>query len=361
MLEQSARVIKFLFYVRHNLLPLIAFIGQQNLQMPPRPSSSHSQGMPTQQQSIPPPPNSNAPQMPDGSQMPPQGAMPPYQGGPGQPPPHGSMQQHGSYPKMGPYPPQSQYSQGNYSPRAQYPGYGQHPPMPPNSQSQYRPPMQNHVNPQYPPYHWAPPPQQQQQNQGGNPAVMTNHIAGPQGKNIGPPQSQSPQLQGPGTPQNKQQPSGPPNQQQQQQQGQPGPGSSPRQLNYLKQHLQHKGGYQQGGSTPPPQGFGNGPGIPHSAMGPPSHSHMGPPTSAMPPPGAPLVEGMPMHHPEDNGMQQASHQATSLITTGPDGAPLDEASQQSTLSNTSIGELMEIIILHNNQLYFFSVRRRINS
>jgi hypothetical protein len=52
-----------------------------------------------------------------------------------------------------------------------------------------------------------------------------------------------------------------------------------------------------------------------------------------------------MHHPEgmmpqDNGMPpQASHQATSLITTGPDGTPLDEASQQSTLSNTSIGEL----------------------
>lgn len=29
---------------------------------------------------------------------------------------------------------------------------------------------------------------------------------------------------------------------------------------------------------------------------------------------------------------------TSVITTGPDGAPIDEASQQSTLSNTSAGE-----------------------
>lgn len=29
---------------------------------------------------------------------------------------------------------------------------------------------------------------------------------------------------------------------------------------------------------------------------------------------------------------------TSVITTGPDGAPMDEASQQSTLSNTSAGK-----------------------
>lgn len=29
---------------------------------------------------------------------------------------------------------------------------------------------------------------------------------------------------------------------------------------------------------------------------------------------------------------------TSVITTGPDGAPIDEASQQSTLSNTSAGK-----------------------
>lgn len=28
---------------------------------------------------------------------------------------------------------------------------------------------------------------------------------------------------------------------------------------------------------------------------------------------------------------------TSLVTTGPDGAPMDEASQQSTLSNASAG------------------------
>lgn len=30
---------------------------------------------------------------------------------------------------------------------------------------------------------------------------------------------------------------------------------------------------------------------------------------------------------------------TSLVTTGPDGTPIDEASQQSTLSNASAGKL----------------------
>lgn len=339
-------------------------VGQQNPQMPPRPSSSHSQGMPMpnqqpgnqQQQQNMNIPNSINPQMegPPG----PQGGMPPMQQGayPGQNAPGQHMQPHGSY-KLGPYPPQSsQYSQGNYSPRAQYPGYGnQHHPPPPNSPSQYRP-MQNHVSPashpQYPPhgpYHqvWPPPPQQ---NQANNPGAMSNHI---QGKNIGPPPPQSPQQQqGPPQPPNQQQQQPPPQQQQQQQ-----PGGSPRQLNYLKQHLQHKGGYQ--GTTPPPQGY-NGPGI--HPMGPPAGHHMGPPTgiSTMGPPattGTPPsshmaqeggMGGIPppnIHHPEgmsvsqDNGMpSQTSHQATSLITTGPDGAALDEVSQQSTLSNTSIGE-----------------------
>lgn len=57
---------------------------------------------------------------------------------------------------------------------------------------------------------------------------------------------------------------------------------------------------------------------------------------------------MPAHHPEgippqDNGLPP-SHQVTSLVTTGPDGTPLDEASQQSTLSNTSIGENLQNMI-----------------
>ena len=311
--------------------------------MPPRPSSSHSQqGIPSiPNQQLNQGSNQGAPLEGQMTSPGPQNSGPPMQGYPGQPSPH--MQQHGAY-KMGPYPPQSQYSQGNYSPRAQYTGYGnqQGPTGPPNSPGQYRP-MHNHVGPpgphsahnQYPPHPnypqaWPGPPQ-------NNPGAMPNHI---QGKNLGPPPSQSPQAQ---------------QQQQQQQQQQPSQqaGNSPRQLNYLKQHLQHKGGYSQG-STPPPQGYGNGPGI-HPSMGPPSH-HMGPPTSAMGPPPAstgtppshmenPTMQMPPnVHHPEgmppqDNGMPPTTHQVTSLITTGPDGTPLDEASQQSTISNTSIGKL----------------------
>ncbi|XP_069361885.1 trithorax group protein osa isoform X3 [Maniola hyperantus] len=53
--------------------------------------------------------------------------------------------------------------------------------------------------------------------------------------------------------------------------------------------------------------------------------HMGPPGEAMPPPTAPGEA-------HDNG---PAAPATALVTTGPDGAPLDEGSQQSTLSNAS--------------------------
>lgn len=308
--------------------------------MPPRPSSSHSQQgvSPIQtQQQITQASNQNASLEGQMTSPGPQNSGPPMQGFPGQGAPH--MQQHGAY-KMGPYPPQSQYSQGNYSPRAQYPGYGnqQGPPGPPNSPGQYRamhvaPPGPHSGHPQYPPHPGYPQvwPNPQQNSPAG---VMTNHI---QGKNIGPPPSQSPQAQ--------------------QQQTSQQTGNSPRQLNYLKQHLQHKGGYTQG-TTPPPQGYGNGPGI-HPTMGPPSH-HMGPPTgpaSSMGPP--PASTGTPpshmenpsmqmpsnIHHPEgmvaqDNGIPPTSHQVTSLITTGPDGTLLDEASQQSTLSNTSIGKIL---------------------
>lgn len=304
--------------------------------MPPRPSSSHSQQgvSPIQNQQLTQGSNQSAAIEGQMTSPGPQNSGPPMQGFPGQPAPH--LQQHGAY-KMSPYPPQSQYSQGNYSQRAQYPGYGnqQGPPGPPNSPGQYRamhvaPPGPHSGHPQYPPHPgypqvWPSPPQ-------NSPGVMPNHI---QGKNIAPQPSQA------------------------QQQASQQTSNSPRQLNYLKQHLQHKGGYTQG-TTPPPQGYGNGPGI-HPTMGPPSH-HMGPPTgpASMGPP--PASTGTPpghmenpsmqmpsnIHHPEgmapqDNGIPPTPHQVTSLITTGPDGTLLDEASQQSTLSNTSIGEMFKFL------------------
>ena len=125
---------------------------------------------------------------------------------------------------------------------------------------------------------------------------------------------------------------------------------SPRQLNYLKHHLQQKGGYGSQSPTPPPHpqgGYANGPGM-HPPMGPPHHMGppMGPPSSAgAPPSGHPSHLDSPQsmgHHPDmpqDNGLAgPGSHPVTSLITTGPDGALLDDASQQSTLSNASGGE-----------------------
>lgn len=54
---------------------------------------------------------------------------------------------------------------------------------------------------------------------------------------------------------------------------------------------------------------------------------MGPPGESMGPPNAPGEA-------HDNG---PAPPATALVTTGPDGAPLDEGSQQSTLSNASAG------------------------
>lgn len=87
------------------------------------------------------------------------------------------------------------------------------------------------------------------------------------------------------------------------------------------------------------------------SMGP---GNMGPPTSA--PHNAPIGAtgggpnshselSMPPDGPQDNGVSSSGsssnsslHPVTSIITTGPDGAPMDEASQQSTLSNASAGK-----------------------
>lgn len=106
-------------------------------------------------------------------------------------------------------------------------------------------------------------------------------------------------------------------------------------------------------------------------MGPPPT--MGPPH--MPPAGSPLMpnshshDGGPMPPPSstsnnthtqmgcemmDNGITtttqagmgahvsttQGSGSVTSVVTTGPDGTPIDEGSQQSTLSNASAGKLV---------------------
>ncbi|XP_055546212.1 trithorax group protein osa isoform X2 [Wyeomyia smithii] len=405
-------------------------VGQQSLPMPPRPSSSHSQ-VPNQQapnqlgssssSNLGHGNQSQSQQPPDHSRVASPNRPPsvggPQQGPPGPPPSQASMaaqgyqtqpphppHMHGGY-KMGPSPggpgagmpgpqqmspypphnPQSQqyspHSQGSYSPRPQYPGgYG---PSPPGGQPGQPPPpvpppssvtsgpggysghrMPNHVggpppHSQYPPHQpyqqgWGPP--------GPGPQVPGGHINNHQqqpGKGM-PPTGVPPSPQQPNQAQSQQ---GPPT-------GGPPQSGSPRPLNYLKQHLQHKGGYGGAPSPTPPQGYGNGPGM-HPPMGPPHH--MGPPmgpTSMGPPSGTPPnQQGLPPQsqsqagpnshsdgslppqppHPEsgpigalDNGVSSSGpgggmpHPVTSLVTTGPDGATLDEASQQSTLSNTSV-------------------------
>ncbi|XP_053964849.1 trithorax group protein osa isoform X3 [Anastrepha ludens] len=328
---------------------------------------------PQQQQQQPPPPNQGLNSM---QTQPPQGSgggtggypPPPHMhgvykmGGPGQSPGPGPQGLPTGYP-----PPQQsqQYSQGTYPPRPQYTpsGYAPTPPpsnqptsansMPPGGGPQYPGrPMPNHTgaggpHAQYPPYqNWVPPSPQGGPGGGGAPvgagaAGMGNHV------------------QGKGTPP----PGGPP---------QPPGGGSPRPLNYLKQHLQHKGGY--GSGPAPQQGYGNGPGMhPGMPMGPPHHmgpphgpTSMGPPTSTPPQtmggvvgpggvgPGGSMVgvsgsvgsgvilSGDGEHISQDNGISSSGsstasgpHPVTSLVTTGPDGTPIDEVSQQSTLSNAS--------------------------
>lgn len=204
---------------------------------------------------------------------------------------------------------------GNYGARPQYPAnYGPAPtgqnnmPMGPGQYPNRSMPNQAPPHSQFPPYqqNWAP--------QGPQPPM--NHI---QGKGAPPPNATG----------------------------------SPRPINHLKQHLLHKGGYAGSQSPTPPQGpYANGPAM-HPPMGPPQmhQSRMPGPTSMGPPASAPLhnshgMDGpMPHEGPQDNGISSTGstgphqHPVTSLITTGPDGAPLDEASQQSTLSNTSAASI----------------------
>lgn len=238
-----------------------------------------------------------------------------------------------------------QYSQGVFPPRPQinlqYPNqsYG----GPPSSQA----PLSNNSIPpqQYPnrpaPNHLSNSQFPYQQNW-SNPAVSSgNHIPPTSGKGNGPP---------------PQAPSSP----------------SPR-PHYLKQHLQHKINFGNVPSSMPPS-----PSPPQNYhMGPPPVGHhpsgMGPPTSMGPPNMAPVSSPLlsnshdsPMPPPSstpsshnqigsdvmDNGItttvagNMTTHvtaasggSVTSVVTTGPDGAPVDEGSQQSTLSNASAGKL----------------------
>lgn len=72
-------------------------------------------------------------------------------------------------------------------------------------------------------------------------------------------------------------------------------------------------------------------------MGPPFSPH-----SAAHPNLQNIPEGASTHEAvHDNAaISNSNHNpVTAIITTGPDGAPLDDASQQSTISNVSAGKL----------------------
>ncbi|CAH1103269.1 unnamed protein product [Psylliodes chrysocephalus] len=300
----------------------------QNIPMPPRPSSGQSDGNGP----------SRIPMVTQGSYTTPHSSPHPAHGYKS----HPSMVVSGSGNQQMPLYQPNQYPQTGYPPRPpsniQYPGQGYGPPTsqppPPNNM----PPQQfpgrsapNHMqNSQFPPY------QQSWQS-----SMSTSS------KGNGP--NSPAQAPGPGS---------------------QSPGPTTRPPHYLKHHLQHKMGFQNvPGSTPPspspPQNYHMGPptGHHHSGMGPPPS--MGPPN--MPPASSPLL---PNNHPHDGPMPPPSStpnshtqmvsdmmdngitttaqgglnthvttatggSVTSVVTTGPDGTPIDEGSQQSTLSNAS--------------------------
>lgn len=305
----------------------------QNIPMPPRPASGQSDGNgPTR--------ISHSPVVTQGSYSTSHSSAHPTHGYKG----HPSMVVTGPGNQMSLYQ-SNQYPQTGYPPRPpsnmQYPSQGYAPPSsqptPPNNicpQQFPGRPVPNHMqNSQFPTYQqsWSPSVSTASKGNGPNPPTPA-------------PGSQS-------------------------------PSPSPRPPHYLKHHLQHKMGFQgipssAPPSPSPPQNFHMGPpsGHHHSGMGPPPS--MGPPN--MPPSSSPLLpnnhahdgpmpppSSTPNSHTQmvsdmiDNGITTTAQaglnthvtaasggSVTSVVTTGPDGTPIDEGSQQSTLSNASAGKFL---------------------
>uniref|UniRef100_A0A182MT77 ARID domain-containing protein n=1 Tax=Anopheles culicifacies TaxID=139723 RepID=A0A182MT77_9DIPT len=317
--------------------------GQQMSPYPPPPP--HQQPPPQSQQYSPHSPASYSPR----PQYP--GAYGPSPPVPGPPPPGTQSPQQGPPGSGGPPPP--------HPPPGGYPGQHRMPNHvgaggPPPPHSQYPP----HQYPHQPPSPWGPP--HTQAGPGGAGAGhVNNHVQQSQQGQSGPPTPG-----GPGGPrQGKGMPPGPPGaggvhpqspqQQQHSQHHQPPPhhqphhqahhqpphhpgqaqsqqpppqSGSPQPLNYLKQHLQHKGAYSGAPSpTPPPgQGYGNGPGM-HPPMGPPHH--MGPPMGLPPPPNAssmgppPPAGTPPSQSPSGAGSSAVGHQHPSQQDSGHPPSP----------------------------------------
>lgn len=126
-----------------------------------------------------------------------------------------------------------------------------------------------------------------------------------------------------------------------------GPGSAPPSPGPQNFHMGPPGHHHSGMGVPPTMGP---PHIPPSSspMLTNNHPHEGP----MPPPSStPNSHSQLVNEMLDNGITTTSQgsmnthvtatsvgSVTSVVTTGPDGAPIDEGSQQSTLSNASAGK-----------------------
>jgi len=74
---------------------------------------------------------------------------------------------------------------------------------------------------------------------------------------------------------------------------------------------------------------------------------MGPPAPVQSNTGSPMAPPNPsmMQVDHEISQQNMSGAVTSVVTTGPDGTAIDDASQQSTLSNASAGKLLSINIM----------------
>ncbi|XP_043214317.1 trithorax group protein osa-like [Amphibalanus amphitrite] len=254
-------------------------VGQQNIPMPPRPpSSQESAGG----QRLAHSPHAYPPQAgpPPGAAA--AAAAPPGLGHkPGYPVPHPQYGQPGGYPAQ--Y--NSHVMYGQYG----RPGApGQPPPGPPGHY-----PYQG----QYPQQHWA---------TGGHPRP------GPGGKPL--------HMPGGGGP----------------------PGSAPPAPHYLRHHLQQKMAYGANGPSSGPNGPSAGP--PPAAAAASQASSMPPPSSGPPPlappprPASQCSDGSQHSQPASGGPPELSGPYNNhgpLPPIGPDGVPIDDASQHSTLSNTS--------------------------
>lgn len=236
-----------------------------------------------------------------------------YQGGHQYPPgrPQGPMMQ--------PYP-------QNFPPGAPQGSQGPPSSLPPGHQYPPRPPHNNHVPPSQP-Y--------------GYPPFGTQGWGG-QGINQGPPGPSMPSSMMPGGP-------GMPGKggpvQMPSQVGQPGassvggprPHTPPHTSHYIKQHIQKMGAYMG------PQMYPNGPGMP-GMPGMPNSSRESPQNN-MPPPTSTPQPLTPSSTPLDTADHSGSNttvNSSNPPSIGPDGNPVvDEASQQSTVSNTSAGKLLD--------------------